>query len=241
MYMKNRTFYAGSWSCENRGRRRIIKAVKSRIAIVLLVALLALGADTKTFAPPPAGNPKTYPAHESHDDEKVAIAIDPFDMPDKAKVFRINYQEKGFLPIRLIISNDGDQYVMLNDLKIQYITLHRDKIDPATSDDIYRRVIHLKRNPSSPRVPSPIPLPRDKSPVTKDARIAMDELDQALFVPHPVDPHSMRSGFLFFDITGIDPPEAGAHLYITGLKAGGKELFYFDIPMEKYLSYQPPK
>jgi len=208
---------------------------------LLLAAVLALRADTKPFSPPPASHPKTYPAHESHDDEKVSVAIDPFDMPDKAKVFKINYQERGFLPIRLIIANDGDEYLMLNDVKIQYITLHRDKIDPATSDDIYRRVIHLKRNPSSPRVPNPIPIPRDRSPVTKDARIALDELDQAQFVPHPVEPHSMRSGFLFFVIIGMDPPEAGAHLYITGMKEGGKELFYFDIPMEKYLSYQPGK
>ena len=217
--------------------------MKTRIpfAFLLIAAVLALGEDERVFTAPPAAPAKTYPAHESHDDEKVSIAIDPFDMPDKAKIFRTNYQQKGFLPIRLIISNDSDQYVMLNDVKIEYITLRRDKLEPATNDDIYRRVIRLKRNPSNPRVPLPVPLPRDKSPVTKDAKIALDELDQAQFVPHPVDPHSMRSGFLFFDITGIDPPEAGAHLYITGLKVGGKELFYFDIPMEKYLSYQPPK
>jgi hypothetical protein len=206
-----------------------------------MAAVLALRADTKPFAPPPAAHAKTYPAHESHDDEKVSIAIDPFDMPDKAKIFKIHYQEKGFLPIRLIISNDSDNYLMLTDLQIQYITVKRDKIEPATTDDIYRRVVRLKRNPSSPRVPMPIPLPRDKSPVTKDGKEAVDELDQAQFVPNPVDPHSIRSGFLFFDISGIDTPEAGAHLYLTGLKMGGKELFYFDIPLEKYLSYQPGK
>ena len=227
-------------SCENPCRRQIIKTVTKRTLFVfLLVAAVLALADEKVFTPPPAAPAKTYPAHESHDDEKVSIAIDPYDMPDKAKIFRINYQERGFLPIRLIISNDSDQYLMLNDVKIQYITVRRDKIDPATSDDIYRRVVRLKGNPSSPRVPSPIPLPRDKSPVTKDARIAMDELDHAQFVPHPVDPHSIRSGFLFFDITGIDVPEAGAHLYVSGLKMGGKELFYFDIPLEKYLTYQP--
>lgn len=216
--------------------------MRARIPLILLLlaSVLLLRADSKRFSPPPAAAAKTYPAHESHDDEKVSIAIDPFDMPDKAKIFRINYREKGFLPIRLIISNDGDGYLMLNDLKIEYITAKRDKIEPATTDDIYRRVVHLKRNPSSPpRVP--LPLPRDKSPVSKDAKEAVDELDQAQFVPNPVDPHSFRSGFLFFDITGVDPPEAGAHVYLTGLKLGEKVLFYFDIPMEKYLSYQPGK
>jgi hypothetical protein len=72
--------------------------------------------------------------------------------------------------------------------------------------------------------------------VSKDAKEAVDELDVAQFLPVPVEPHSLRSGFLFFDVSGIDVPEAGAHIYLTGLKAGGKELFYFDIPLEKYLS-----
>jgi len=42
-------------------------------------------------------------------------------------------------------------------------------------------------------------------------------------------------------VTGLSTPEAGAHILFTGLKIGGKELFYFDIPLEKYLSYQPGK
>lgn len=204
-------------------------------------AVLALWADTKPFAPPAAAPARTYPAHESHDDEKVSIAIDPFDHPEKAKIFKTNYQERGFLPIRLIISNDSDNYLMLNDLKIQYITSRRDKIDPATTDDIYRRVVRLKRNPSSPRIPLPVPMPGDRSPVTKDAKEAVNELDQAQFVPNPVDPHSIRSGFLFFDISGLDAPETGAHIYLTGFKAGNKELFYFDIPLEKSLASRTQK
>lgn len=193
-----------------------------------MATVLTLWADAR-FTPPPPAPARTYPAHESHDDEKLSIAIDPFDTPEKAKIFKINYQERGFLPIRLIISNDGDDYLMLNELKIEYITAARDKIEPATTDDIYRRVVHLKRNPSDPR---PYPFPRNPSPVTKDAKVAVNELDQAQFQPNPVDPHSLRSGFLFFDISGLEKPEAGAHLYLTGIKAGRKELFYFDIPLQ---------
>jgi len=217
-------------------------SVKPRsLVFLLLVSVLVLRADTKLFTPPPRAAANTYPAHESHDDEKISIAVDPFDVPDKAKVFRINYQERGFLPVRLIISNDSDEYLMLTDLKIEYITAGRDKIEPATTEDIYRRVVHLKRNPASPRVPIPIPLPRDNSPVGKEAKVAVNELDQAQFVPNPVDPHSLRSGFLFFDISGIDKPEDGAHVYLTGMKSGKKELFYFDIPLEKYLGNQSAK
>lgn len=205
------------------------------IVATFFTVALVLHADSKPFSPPPANPAGTYPAHESHDDEKVSIAIDPYDMPDKAKIFKTNYKAHGFLPVRIIVSNDSNQTVMLTDLKIEYITVKRDKLEPATNDDIYRRIVHLKQNPASPK-PLPLPFPRgSKSPVSKEAQQAMEELETAQFAPFPVEAHSIRSGFLFFDISGIEIPEAGAHIYLTGLKAGGKELFYFDIPLEKYL------
>jgi hypothetical protein len=215
-----------------------MKKITIHSTAMLLLGAVILLADSKPFSPPPANPASTYPAHESHTDEKVSIAIDPYDNPEKAKIFKIKYQQRGFLPVRLIISNDSDQTLMLNDLKIEYITAKRDKIEPATTDDIYRRVVHLQSNPQSQKRPLPLPIPRggSKSPVSKDAKEAVDELDVAQFLPVPVEPHSLRSGFLFFDVSGIDVPEAGAHIYLTGLKSGGKELFYFDIPLEKYLS-----
>ena len=37
-------------------------------------------------------------------------------------------------------------------------------------------------------------------------------------------------------------PLAGANLYLSGIRnSKGTELIYFEIPMEKYLSYTPPK
>jgi len=201
--------------------------------VCFLLATFMRGDNPSAFNPPPAAAAKTYPAHESHDDEKVAIAIDPFDLPDKAKIFEINYQEKGFLPVRLIISNDGDRSLSLNDLKILFITVRREKLEPATADDVYRRII-LKGNP-------PSKLPRTKNSASENAQEVMAELDAAQLLVVPMQPYSLRSGFLFFDIRGIEPPEAGAHIYITGVKATGKELFYFDIPLEKYLASQPGK
>ena len=202
------------------------------LMILLLAALHALNAGDKLFNPPAANHARTYPAHESHDDERVSIAIDPYDTADKARTFKVNYQEKGFLPIRLIISNDSDQTIVLSDLKIEYITAKRIKIEPATTDDIYRRLVRANADASSKKL---------QPPHSEDAKQAMAELEAAQFVPDSVGSHALRSGFLFFDISGIAVPEAGAHVYITGLKTGGKELFYFDIPLEKYLSHPPEK
>jgi hypothetical protein len=73
---------------------------------------------------------------------------------------------------------------------------------------------------------------KKKEAISKDAQ---EEYESAQFAPVPVTPHSTHAGYLFFDMQG-DPPQPGAHLYISGIKAGTKELFYFDIPMDKAAS-----
>jgi hypothetical protein len=37
-------------------------------------------------------------------------------------------------------------------------------------------------------------------------------------------------------VAGIERPEEDAHVYISGIRAGNQELFYFDIPLDKYLN-----
>lgn len=205
-------------------------------ALLLGASVLVLAGD-KGFSPPRAAHAATYPLHETHDDEKVSIAIDPYDAPDKAAIFKVKYREYGLMPIRLIISNDGDKPLMLDDLKIVCITGQRDKLQTATKDDLHRRISQPSKAASRPTVRLPIPGPR-KQP-TSISKEALDEIDSAMFVAVPVTPHSTNSGFLFFDVIDLENPEAGAHVYISGIRAGSKEVFYFDIPLEKAISDQP--
>ena len=52
-----------------------------------------------------------------------------------------------------------------------------------------------------------------------------------------MEPHSTARGFFFFDVQGISNPLAGASFYLTGVRdAKDKELMYFEVPLEKYLS-----
>lgn len=192
----------------------------------------------KGFNPPPVMHAKTYIAHESHDDEKVSIAIDPYDTTEKSAIFKLKYKDFGFLPVRLIISNDGGTPLMLDGIKIEFITELRDKLPPATRDDIFRRIAHPEKIANRPKVQLPIPLPRDNKPIKAEVR---EEVESALFVNVPVTPRSSYAGFLFFDVAGISDPEAGAHVAISGIRAGRQELFYFDIPLEKYLNNPGPK
>ena len=184
----------------------------------------------KNFVKPEAKTAINYPAHDFHRDEKVAIAADPYDAVDKAKIFSTNFAEHGFLPIFFIVTNDGDQPVSIANMNIVLITDHHSKLTPVTTDDLYRRL----SNPQASTRPSPIPLPhKAKSGISQKQ---MDEIESSQFAAKAVEPHSTQSGFLFFDVGGITSPLRGANIDITGVAdAKGSELMYFEIPADKYL------
>lgn len=200
-------------------------------AVVLTLTVFALAA--KQFVRPVAQPAVTYPAHDQHSDEKVTVAADPYDMPDKSQIFSVNYRDEGLLPIFVVITNDGDEPVELSSIKAQFVTASRVKISPSSVDDIYRRLSKPSRNDS----PSyPIPLPRKKVKGALDKK-AQDEIQAAQFGARAVEPRSTQSGFMFFDVEGVSTPLAGARLFVTGVRnSKGDELMYFEVPMEKYLS-----
>ncbi len=210
------------------------------LAVVFASTLLALPPDDQPPPVPRAFHAKTYPAHEAHEMEKVAIAADPYDLPDKASVFVTPYRKSGILPVHVILSNDGKQPVSLQDMKVELVTLKRVKILPATPDDLYRKLTRQTRRGDEPsRNPFPVPLPR-KKPAVSIKREYAEEIDRLRFLARAVEAESTQAGFFFFDVEEISHPLNGAHLYVSGLRdAEGQELFYFEIPMEKYLSYTP--
>lgn len=202
-------------------------------AFMLLCCLCAIAA--KEFVMPAARPARTYPAHDDHPMEKVVVAVDPYDVEDKASIFSVNYRNNGYMPVFFVITNDGDQPVSLVNMKAQLNTKDRSKLLPSTTDEVVRRLSHPSRNDGA-RLPVPIPLPK-KEVKGGVSRKAWDEIEQAQFAAKAVEPHSTARGFLFFDIADISNPLAGANFYLMGVQdAKGNELMYFEIPMEKYLS-----
>ncbi len=204
-----------------------------RVLFVLFaVAGFAVFLAAKDFVKPVAQPAKTYPAHDDHPDEKVAIAADPYDTPDKAKIFSVDFHEHGFLPVFFVVTNDGGQPISIARMDVTLVTADRAKLTPTSPEDIYRRL----SNPQANTNPSPFPIPRKKVKGTISQK-QMDEIDSSQFAAKAVEPHSTQSGFLFFDVGGISAPLAGAHLYVGGVNdAKGAELMYFELPLEKYLN-----
>ena len=209
--------------------RKSIWTISTALAL-LLVPVLCLAA--KDFVMPAAQPAKTYPAHDEHPAEAVTVALDPYDMADKANIFSVHYGEMGLLPVFLVVTNDGGQAVSLTGMKAELITVNRTKIPPATEDDVFRRLSRPSASTSS--YPLPFPRKKVKGTVSNQAR---NEVQNAQFGAHAVEPHTTQAGFLFFDVAGISTPLAGAHFYLTGVRdAKGNELMYFEVPLEKYLS-----
>lgn len=99
-------------------------------AALLSCPLLLPGAGAADHAAPPAGVATSYPAFDLHPAEQVAIAADPYNTPEKASIFRFKYLQYGFMPIRIIVTNNGDKPISLIDARINFITAAGDKIRP---------------------------------------------------------------------------------------------------------------
>jgi hypothetical protein len=214
-------------------------ALLAAATVFILVSSSSSFAKDKVFVIPKAFHAKTYPANDIHNDEKVAIAADPYDTADKAAlVFTVKYREEDLLPIHLIISNDSNGTISLMQMKVVFITKSGAKIDPSRTEDIYRRISHQKQG-QGPSV-NPLPLPRKRPRAVSHE--AESEVEGAQFQARAIEARTTQAGFLFFDVSGVDNPLAGGRLEVTGIKnSAGDELFFFEIPMEKYLSYQPLK
>ncbi len=122
---------------------------------------------------PKAQPAKTYPAHDAHPTDAVTVALDPYDMADKADIFSVHYNEEGLLPIFLVITNEGEQPIALAGMKAQLVTVNRTKMSPATVDDIYRRLSRPSTSRRKSRVPSSAHGPWSLIPPRRDFYFSM--------------------------------------------------------------------
>jgi hypothetical protein len=219
-------------------RRPVLAALG--LAMAMLLVARSSAKDEKGFVMPKAADAKTYPAHDSSTKDKVTVAADPYDTSDKTQgVFRIKYKEEGLLPVLLVITNDGSEPVSATDLQVELVTAKRVKLEPATEDDIYRRIARQPLRGDQPSA-NPLPFPRKTRRSVKKEE--MEEVRDSRFAAKAIEPHATQAGFLFFDVEDVENPLAGAHLYVSGLRnAQGQELLFFDIPLDQYQKRAPLK
>ncbi|HEY9125603.1 MAG TPA: hypothetical protein VIM62_00670 [Acidobacteriaceae bacterium] len=202
--------------------------ILSLVGLTLTPALLAA-----THAPPAVQPATDFPAVEVHADEKLAIAVEPYETKEKAELFRVDYLAHGVMPVRLIVTNNSDKPVSLRDARILFVTQQGDRIQAAEPEDV-ERLMTLKEKEGT-KIPIAGPLSIHRKPKASDKDIEAD-FDTFEFSALVIEPHTTHAGFLFYDVSGLTHPLQGALMNLHTIKdASGKELFYFEIPFEKYL------
>jgi hypothetical protein len=205
-----------------------------RRTLPLLVIALALTAEAHDHTTPPVQPATTYPAVEVHGKEHVAIAVEPYDTKEKESIFRVDYLAHGVMPVRLIITNEGDRPISLRDARILFYTAAGDRIQAAEPEDVERLMTRTERE--GKRIPMPTPFPTIKMKPKASNKDVEQDFNQFEYQALVVEPHTTRAGFLFYDVSQLDHPLQGARLNLHELRdADGKELFYFEIPFDTYL------
>ncbi len=203
-------------------------------AIPSIAFCLALPALASDHVPPPVQPATSFAAVEIHDNEKVAIAAEPYDTKEKESIFRVDYLAHGIMPIRLIVTNNGSRPISLRDARILFQTAEGDRIQAAEPEDVERLMTRKEKEGGKIPIPGPIPSIRLK-PKASDKEVEED-FDTFEYQALVVEPHTTRAGFLFYDVSQLDNPLKGAKLHLHELRdADGRELFYFEIPFDKYL------
>jgi hypothetical protein len=203
-------------------------------AIPLSLLWLALPAMASDHSPPAVQPATTFAAVEVHDKEQVAIAAEPYDTKEKESLFKVDYLSHGVMPIRLIVTNNGDHPISLRDARILFLTAAGDKIQAAEPEDVERLMTQKERQGKKIPMPGPIPAIKLK-PKASNQEIEAD-FNTFEYQALVVEAHSTRAGFLFYDVSELDHPLKGAKLHLHKLRdADGNELFYFEIPFDNYL------
>lgn len=190
--------------------------------LLLLSIVTALGADKeKPFQAAPVDS---YPCRQTI--EKVTIAADPFDKEEKtSQAFgKLNPNRYGILPVLVVIRNEGAAALLLEAVRMEYITDSRDRIEATPACDVPRTL--GSKQPKVYSAPLPIPrISRGKNP------LAAWEIEGRAFSAKMLPPGESASGFFYFQA----PYRAGSVLYVTGIReaASRRELFYFEIPLDK--------
>jgi len=200
----------------------------------LLVFWLALPAMASDHKQPPVQPATSFADVEVHESEKVAIAAEPYDTKEKESIFRVDYLSHGVMPVRLIVTNNGDKPISLRDARILFETAAGDQIQAAEPEDVERLMTKSERMGNKIPLPAPFPSIHTKPKASiKNIEADFDTFEYQALV---VEPHTTRAGFLFYNVSQLANPLKGAKLHIYKLRdADGNELFYFEIPFDKYL------
>ncbi len=152
----------------------------------------------------------------------MTIGADPYISGDKmtAAFGKLIPYQYGILPVLIAIKNDSGQTIQIKNLKAEYVGPNGDRIESTPAKEV-----RFARPVKRPNVPiTPVPIPKRKNP------LEAWEIEGRSLAAEVIPAGNVAYGFIYFQ-TGL---ERGAKLYLSGITAvaTGKELMFFEIPLE---------
>ena len=160
--------------------------------------------------------PPQYASHDTH--EQITIAADPGDTKDSAPHTRLDYLAHGFMPIRIIVTNDSSQPLSLDDARILLVAANDVSENAASQEELERGTSSVKNQGKK------IPLPGGLPPVTErakpvDNQIVADDNDFG-FKSSTIAPHSTAAGWLYYDVRDLGSDPQRRHRSSSARSAG---------------------
>ncbi len=192
-----------------------------RLALLMSIAAAFAADKESSFRPPSAESME----HRQTNDQ-VTIGADPFDTAAKTKTAfgKLDPNEYGVLPVLVVVRNDTKQTIDASRIEVQYKIPGQRAIDNTPAADV--------KTLNGARRPGYIPGPMGGGVVLKNKKNPLDtwEIEGHAFSAKLIPPGQTASGFFYFQAE-LKP---GATIFLNGFAAapGGKELFYYEIPLE---------
>jgi hypothetical protein len=190
------------------------------LALSMSIAAAFAADKPAPFRPAPAGSM----AHRQIN-EQVTIGVDAYTATDQTKAAfgKVDPNDYGVLPVLVVIQNDTGKAIQLNRMRVQYA------VSGKRLDAIPASEVKYVRGPSKPNY---IPGPGGAigKIVGKKNPLAAPEIENRAFIAQLIPPGQTASGFFYFQVS----PVRGATILVDGLtEAGtGRELFYFEVPLD---------
>ena len=184
------------------------------LTLKLLILMLVADKDTARFAPGPASS---YPTRQTVD--KVTIAAVPYHTPERAREAfgKLKLFEHGVLPVLVVIQNDSSQALRLDGMRVEYVSSGGTRIEATPPGDVRYLGGGQRRFDTGKGK-------RGKNPLD------VWEIEGRAFAPKMIPVGQSANGFFYFQVAHRE----GARLYLTGIRQAGtgKELFYFEVPLD---------
>jgi hypothetical protein len=154
----------------------------------------------------------------------ITIAAEPFTTADKLKTAfgKLDPNQYGILPVLVVIQNDTKESIRLDRLKVEYVS-PKVRVEATPPREV--RYVRGVQRPSVYGGPGGrVAIRGKKNPL--DAW----EIEGRAFAAQILPPGQAASGFFYFQ----SEPQPNASVYLNGLSEAktGKEIFYFEVPLQ---------